>query len=234
MFDQDFLDSIEDDPVLGILTAIQRHDRVAEDCAQSPDFLDAEIDAALQTYALILSIADAYNLYLGANEIETDLSIVETTKAIRSFLAEVQSQFAGHTSKKKLAALRRQFESSLGKQFAYEFSQGDLEQIQALINELRVQITSSTFFEEGHKNRLLKRLERLQSELHKRVPDVDRFWGLIGDAGVALGKFGNDAKPIVDRIKEIADIVWRTQSRAEELPTNTPSPLIGHDTKTEA
>jgi hypothetical protein len=72
----------------------------------------------------------------------------------------------------------------------------------------------------------LKRLESLQAEMHKRVSDLDRFWGLIGDAGVVLGKFGKDAKPFVDRIRDIADIVWRTQSRAEELPSGTSSPLL--------
>ncbi|MBI4826866.1 MAG: hypothetical protein HY807_10680 [Nitrospirae bacterium] len=42
----------------------------------------------------------------------------------------------------------------------------------------------------------------------------------------AGSKFGDDAKPFVDRIREIADIVWRTQARAEELPSSTPTPLI--------
>lgn len=58
------------------------------------------------------------------------------------------------------------------------------------------------------------------------MSDIDVFWGLVGDAGVAIGKFGKDAKPFVDRIREITDIVWRTQSRAEELPSGTPTPLL--------
>ena len=60
----------------------------------------------------------------------------------------------------------------------------------------------------------------------QKVSDLDRFWGLIGDAGVVLGKLGNDAKPFVDRIREIADIVWQTQSRAEELPSGTSLPSL--------
>ena len=46
------------------------------------------------------------------------------------------------------------------------------------------------------------------------------------DAGVALGKFGIAAKPFVDRVKEIAEIVWRTQARAEELPSGTKLTLL--------
>ena len=98
--------------------------------------------------------------------------------------------------------------------------------MQHLINELRVQISKTDALEQEHQQRLLRRLEKLQAEMHKKVSDLDRFWGLVGDAGVVLGKLGNDAKPIVDRIKEIASIVWRTQSRAEELPSGTELPSL--------
>jgi hypothetical protein len=87
-------------------------------------------------------------------------------------------------------------------------------------------LNGSSLFEESHKQRLLKRLETLQRELHKKVSDLDKFWGLVGEAGVVLGKFGKDAKPIVDRIREIAGIVWRTQAHTEELPSDTPIPLL--------
>jgi hypothetical protein len=72
------------------------------------------------------------------------------------------------------------------------------------------------------------------SELHKKVSDLDRFWGLIGDAGVVVGKLGENAKPIVDRIREIADIVWQTQSRAEELPSGTKLPQLEHKSPSSA
>lgn len=78
---------------------------------------------------------------------------------------------------------------------------------------------------------ILKRLENLQSELHKRVSDLDRFWGLVGDAGVVLGKLGKDAKPIVDRVREVAEIAWKTQARTEELPSSSPNPMLGKDSE---
>ncbi|WP_088556261.1 hypothetical protein [Marinobacter sp. es.042] len=116
--------------------------------------------------------------------------------------------------------------AKLEKGFYYEFTDGDLKRIQEIINELREKISVSELFEENHKTRLLRRLERLQSELHKRMSDVDRLWGLVGDAGVVIGKFGTDAKPFVDRIREISDIVFRTQARAEELPSAAKNPLL--------
>jgi len=126
----------------------------------------------------------------------------------------------------ELNKFRKQFATKFGNPFFYEFTDGDISRIQVLLNELREIISSSTEFDEKHKRRLLKRLESLQSELHKKMSDLDHFWGLVGDAGVVLGKLGKDAKPLVDRIKEITKITWRTQSRAEELPSDTSNPAL--------
>lgn len=98
--------------------------------------------------------------------------------------------------------------------------------MQLLVNEIRAHISENLKIDSDHKAWLLKRLEHLQAELHKKMSDLDRFWGLIGDAGIALGKFGLDAKPIVDLVREIADIVWQTQTRAEEPPSVTSMPFL--------
>ncbi|HQR83212.1 MAG TPA: hypothetical protein PK283_09920, partial [Thiotrichales bacterium] len=94
------------------------------------------------------------------------------------------------------------------------------------INELRDLIASTNDLESDHQRRLLSRLEKLQSELHKKLSDVDRFWGLVGDAGVMLEKLGKNAKPMVDRIKEIAQITWKTQTQAEGLPNHSTLPPL--------
>lgn len=127
----------------------------------------------------------------------------------------------------RIEQLKKRFRNSLGSEFRYEFSQGDLEKVQVLLNELRTEVAASQKLEEGHKARLLKRLEALQAELHKKISDLDKFWGLVGDASVVMAKIGTNAKPIVDRVREVADIVWRTQTRAEELPSGTTLPQIG-------
>jgi hypothetical protein len=83
--------------------------------------------------------------------------------------------------------------------------------------------------DDEHRRRLLLRLEKLQSEIHKKVSDLDRFWGMIGDAGVVMRKFGEDAKPIVDRIREMVDIVWRAQSKSEQIEEGPKVPLLGKE-----
>ena len=73
---------------------------------------------------------------------------------------------------------------------------------------------------------MLNKVESVQREIHKKITTLDKLWGLVGEAGVALGKFGKDAKPFVDRVREIAQITWRTQARVEELPSGTTLPLL--------
>jgi hypothetical protein len=135
-----------------------------------------------------------------------------------SFLKQIEASIFNNAKAK--------FAAKLGAGFAYEFSEGDLNKVQTSINELRDLISASEIIEDNHKQRLLKRLEHLQSELHKKMSDLDRFWGFVGDAGVVMGKFGKDAKPITDRIREIMKIVWNTQARAEELESGAPNPFL--------
>jgi hypothetical protein len=154
---------------------------------------------------------------------------VNYTISIKNTIQSMVNNEIGNTNNSQFLSAINLKKKKLDKGFFYEFSTGDLSRIQVLINELREQITASELFDNGHKQRLLRRLEVMQSEMHKKMSDVDRIWGLIGDAGIVLGKFGKDAKPIVDRIKEMTKIAWNTQARAEELPSSSQNPLLGHE-----
>ncbi len=227
LFDDDFVISVKDEPVEGVLKIISTvHESFTPDLKEwdkkNHDFL-------FEAMSLLLSIFE--NLNIGTQhafpvlEGSLDFDAIE----MNSFLDKVKSEYQEKATEIRLKNMKNKFDNILTQNFIYEFSQGDLDRVQELVNELRDHITSSKLFEKKHKQRLLKRLEQIQKEIHKRVSDLDRLWGLIGDAGVAIGKFGNDAKPIVDRIKEITNIVWRTQSIAEELPSGMPTPLLKND-----
>lgn len=231
LFDQDFFDSVDDDPILSIVRACAMYFDVLSD--DSTEFNEYEIESALETYALVTTIAERHKIVVPIEDASLDGDTQFKANQLTKYLRSVHDFHGGHASYRKIDSYKRKFEAALGSAFSYEFSQGDLDQIQRLINELRSEISISNLFEANHKSRLLKRLERLQAEMHKRISDLDGFWGLIGDAGVVAGKFGKDVKPIVDRIKEIADIVWRTQARTEELPSNISRPLLGDDSDPE-
>lgn len=192
------------------------------------DHEDEFVDNFLSAYAIAKQLVRK----VGTLHVDSpDLSGGERNaiKNIGSYMSKLSSLVSSMVFELKAANYLNRYEAILGDSFVYEFSEGDLKRIQKLLNELRDMISGALDFDPSHKARLLARLEKLQTELHKKVADLDRFWGLIGDAGVALGKFGNDAKPFVDRIKEITDIVWRTQARCEELPSDEPMKLLIHD-----
>ena len=174
------------------------------------------------------ALVEARELGFGSARLGNEKSF--NVKAIRNHFQNMRNalekQLTERTTSASLADARKKYRRKFGVALAYEFTDGDLARIQTLVNELRDLLSKSELFEGKHKRRVLKKLESLQSEMHKRVSSVDRFWGLIGDAGVVLGKFGNDAKPFVDRVKEIGEIVCRTQARAEELPSAAPFPLL--------
>src|SRR5215831_7278672 len=88
-----------------------------------------------------------------------------------------------------------------------EFSETDFKRVMDLTNELRDLIRTSTLISEEHKRRLLRRLEAMRGEFHRKTNDIDRFWGFIGEAGIAMRKFGQDLAPITERVLELGGIV---------------------------
>jgi hypothetical protein len=184
-----------------------------------------EQETYLEAFALISALINADLIELKPQISEPTGDPKKDCISIRDWLTKIQIECRAKSALAKLEAFQNKFNISIGRSFHYEFSQGDLDRVQTLINELRTQISESKLVDE-HKQRLLARLEKMQAELHKKVSDLDRFWGVIGDAGVVIGKLGTDAKPIVDRLRELKDIIWSTQSRAEELPSGTNPPLL--------
>lgn len=225
LFHDDFIESLKTDPVRN---AAKIFEIAKSELSPGQGWKDLDLEILTEAYALAIELFESDLLPLDKKYPVLTGAIDEDCKSIMEFLDYIQESCLAETSKLRIESFRSRFRTSLGSGFAYEFSQGDLTRVQQLVNELRAQIADNKVLELGHKQRLLQRLEKLQSELHKKMSDLDRFWGLIGDAGVAIGKLGIDAKPIVDRIREIADIVWQTQSRAEELPSGTCLPSLEH------
>ena len=221
----EFIENMPLDINKGVMYIIEDLDKFWESMNFNNQLSQQEIHDTLVDYYTLI---EAYLTSKGFNvrKIEFEETLDNNIIKINDFFTTVRNQFQKKITDSKISDLRNKYNTIFSNTFSYEFTTGDLERIQKLINELRDNITVSELFTSEHKQRLLKRFEKLQSELHKKVSDLDRFWGLIGDAGVVIGKFGTDAKPFVDRIKEIAEIVWRTQSRSEELPSGTTIPFL--------
>lgn len=222
MIDQKFIENIPRDFYQGVMYFVRDYydfiEYISSNQNEDPFEIYLEYYLALESYLK----ANNYKkqlLKLGENKQQNRI-------AIEDFYNNLNDEFQKILTINNIEEIRHKYNVIFNNVFKYEFSEGDVDRIQELINELRDIISRSELFTSEHQQRILRRLERLQSEMHKKVSDLDRFWGLIGDAGVAIGKFGKDAKPIVDRIKEISDIIWRTQARAEELPSGSHIPFI--------
>lgn len=225
------LDEFESDPEGTFIHAFAILDVRLGDNAS--EWGSIEHDQILEVVALLEALVEAG--LIDAKDLYSPIDGVggSSLTDLYNYLSRASELIKNNQSLKNYNSLKNRLVQRLSGGFYYEFSEGDLSKIQSLINELREKISASTDFDPNHRQRLLKRLEAIQREIHKKVADMDRLWGLVGDAGVAMGKFGENAKPIVDRIKEIAEIVWRTQARAEELPSGSSFPLLGSSAKKE-
>ena len=228
LYSDEFLASLPSNPIAGALMAIEIVGKSLSENEQS--WIEKDHQNLSEALLLFSEMKAAGILPIeNIQKINPKADLMSRCTAAVTILDGIKDFLLSQAEETRLTAIQAKFRASLGTAFTYEFSTGDLQKLQVLINDLRNTISSNENLAADHKARLLKRLESLQGELHKKISDLDKFWGLIGDAGVVLGKLGTDAKPIVDRIREIADIVWQTQSRAEELPSGTTLPQIGND-----
>lgn len=178
----------------------------------------------IEALAVLISFDEKYEMHLNIPSITQDKH--ESIREIIKCCHINKSYMEGKISEDILENAKGKYRGLFEVGFVYKLTDGDLARVQELINQLRDHITNSELFTANHKERLLKKLESLQKELHKKMSNLDKFWGLIGDAGVVLGKFGNDAQPFVNMVKEIAEIIWRTQAAAEELPSGFTIPML--------
>jgi hypothetical protein len=214
MFDDSFIDNLPEDPLL----ALERMSNLFAELIEGQGINQIDYYDYITAFGLVCTFLEAN----GYKDFESYCALpVEeiNVNVIREFFQSVATFVQTGRTRQILEATKTRYLVSFNKTFVYEFSKDDFSRIQTLVNELRDLISKSEHFEADHRSRLLKRLEKLQAELHKKESNLDKLWGLIGEAGVALGKFGKDAKPLVDRIREIAAIMWRTQATAEGLPT---------------
>jgi hypothetical protein len=210
LFDDDFVVSLsQDDPYDAVLRVVEFY-LVANEQGTT-------IEDALETRDFLVTLSNNYRVELP----ETLNDIRKEHEEWNRIFRYIQSDIKSRMQKEKSDSNTKRFALLLGSQFHYSLSDADIGRIQHLINELRDLITNNPKLDEDHRVRLLRRLERLQGELHKRLSDLDRFYGLLADAGVLMRKLGEDAKPLVDRISEIAKIVWRSQADAEQLPSSS-------------
>ena len=118
----------------------------------------------------------------------------------------VRNELSNRHAKGYFETKTEEYAALFARAAVYEFSDADYRRAQDLINELRDLIHRSTLISDEHKRRLLRKLEAMYGELRKKTSDIDRFWGFIGEAGIAMRKYGEDLAPISERVLELGGI----------------------------
>ncbi|ALE01053.1 hypothetical protein [Pseudomonas syringae] len=226
MISDQIMEQVTTDAHVGVLHLVSY---VRDQLTEDPNYSVQDHEVMLEAFALVSSIREASLIDVDVYEPELDGSMQEACQKIWLYLRSVEEQLSSQVAERRLQSLKQKFKVAITNGFTYEFTDGDIQRVQELINELRGELSKESRLDENHKRRLMARLEALQKELHKKVSDLDNFYGLIGAFGVAAGKLGTDAKPLVDRVKEIVSIAWKSEARAEQLSSSTENPLLGHD-----
>jgi len=223
ILDSGFIDSLPDEP-LRAATAVADQFRSWRNIWQGFNdrsvYLQA-IEAYAQAEALAASLQWEFSDYKVSGDRESDLRNIEAAFRRLGEWAEKQTDKILAADMYRDASLK--YAEDGRNPFEYQFDAGQLSRLQVLVNEVRDQISSLQGIPDAWRRRMLRRLEALQSELHERMSSMDRFWGVIGEALPVLHALGVASKPIVNRLREIAEIGLQIHAKAFaiELPPGT-------------
>ncbi len=222
IYDDAFVSNLPDDPWEAVVQ-VSTYFREWYNALPTEQDL-AHHDAIVDAYALLRALVSHHKAHLCdipdrcplAHNKESNITNVVAQFAEIRELAEraIGDRYSGEY----FPTLTERYEAMLGGELRIEFRDDEIKQLQTLINDLRDAISGCESLEANHKYRLLRRLERLQKELHKEVSNLDSLWMFIGDAAFVLGQAAEDAKPIFGGIRAIMKIARIAMGRTHGLP----------------
>lgn len=183
----------------------------------------------IQCLALARAVMNKFQIDPHYGEIDLSNDAENNVVNIIQRFNEWKNIIRGRFSAKNYDDYLGKFEAEFGTGIFYEISDDDISAIQKHINKLRSLISETELLDEDHRRRLLRRLEILQAELHKRVSDYDHYYGMAVEIYVLAKKYGEGMSQILDEFKEILRIVFRSHSEREQLPAGEELPLLPTD-----
>jgi len=222
MFDHEYVANLPANSHKAIIRVC--NDFISNYLTEDVDF-DDEYGQPLAAWSLVLELCDRADWEPPVVELTgaTDTDAANISEAICEMGPEISLTLATDTVKKMRARYAAQLEGVP----LYEISEEDLTLIRQRLTDLRGLIQASDVLNDDQRKRLLSRLELLQPELHNKMPNLDSIFGFIFDFSALGAQMGADAKPFIDRAKDIARIAAATYAmtcgmRASELPELLP------------
>jgi len=210
-FTQQFLKSLPSDNLEALVALADEFNRsiIELEGEDAEGFDQKHYNHYVESFAIFRAFCKARGLKIQLPKLASDWE--ENMGAIYGFIRDNSDTWEKEINKRSTNSLLSEKEDEYENIFSsgqtYEFTDNDIQRVQELINELRELISTSNLITDDHKRRLLRRLEAMQGEIHKHTSDIDRFWGFVAEAGIVARKFGEDLKPISDRVTEIGKIV---------------------------
>ncbi|KIC33389.1 hypothetical protein [Leisingera sp. ANG-S5] len=100
----------------------------------------------------------------------------------------------------------------------FELEQDDKSRMLSLCSEMRELNNSTPELDDKTKNRIAKRLTAIEAQVRSGLGILDVVLGGVAEVGEAAGKFGNDVKPLVDRMREVAQLARSGSNDPDALP----------------
>jgi hypothetical protein len=218
MFDQEFCNNLPADPLVGVQTMTDRFIQIS--MSLSPEEREEHFEEFVKAVYAVYAYINAHALHeLNVPNLpELKGSRDEYLKSAMLWFDAVRNRIQNALTRRSAEAAQAYYNGLFKNDHIVELTDNEHRHIQDLVDQLRKFLTESAIFDRKHKERLLARLEKLQQELHKTMSNIDRFWGFLSDAGIAVGRFGDDAKPMFDRAREIIEVLYRAQGRTAQLP----------------
>lgn len=209
MFDDDFFNKLPDDPIVAahkISNTFCTFDRGIPD-KDKQEFLEHYLTAmgAFQAFA------DAYALNFDFPQLTGDRG--QNTREIRNFFYTLRDALDAEVAKLTVEQARSKFSNRFARVSYFEIPDENLKKLQLLFNSIRYEVERSQNLSEDVRWRLLKKLEATELKTQKKMTDLDRLWGFMGEARVLLSGTGEDTRIILDRINEIARITRAAQAK---------------------
>lgn len=220
-FSDEFIDKIPEDLIDGVLFICNYYFNNHSRIVKSPEYL-SELYAA---YNILSGFLEKHGQDSGkALEFSSKVDVIQSSVAqyLRNKLITFGNLKKERDAKEKFDDVSAKINSKFGNYKIYELSSKQLKGIQNLINELRDKMAECEYLDESHKQRLLKRLEKLQAELHIKMTNYDKIYGFAFEMNFLYSNI-KETKPLFDLTIKIVNIALQATAAANGLP---PAPLL--------
>ncbi len=221
--DREFINSLPSNPLLGENKIIEEFNRIlAESQKQNNrekfynDFLD------FYSFYQVYSAKHSLNLRFPPLTNDKRINIGIILNFFEKRQKELEEELDEIIALKNLEDRKSVFESMLKEDILYKLTNNELSEIYKIIDNVIDLVNENFTIRSNLKQRLINLLGILKRELKPEMPNFDRFWSLVGYTGILYGLYEQKTMRIIEKIKELLNIIWKVIAKAEGLPSTSP------------